>query len=95
MGGSLVRINALPLFRERAQITFTKLRCRSEEYKAMLIQSFEKEIVPYMNERIISPIVSRTFQLADVAAAHTYIEENRGYGKVVLAMTDTPQRPLV
>lgn len=88
IGGSLVQMNALPFFREQAQITFTKLRCRTEAYKATLVGSFEKEIVPYMNERIVSPLVNRTFQLEDVAAAHTYIEENRGYGKVVLSTTE-------
>lgn len=95
MGGSLVQMNALPFFREKAQITFTKLRCRSDAYKTTLVESFEKDIVPYMNERIISPIINRTFTMDEVAAAHTYIEENRGYGKVVLSMTETPQRPIV
>lgn len=95
IGGSLVQMNALPFFREKAQITFTKLRCRSEAYKTSLVESFEREIVPYMNERIISPIINRTFAVEEVAAAHTYIEENRGYGKVVLTMTDTPQRPML
>jgi NADPH:quinone reductase len=95
MGGSLVQMNALPFFRERAQITFSKLHCRSEQYKTTLVESFEREIVPYMNERIISPIINRTFAMEDVASAHTYIEENRGYGKVVLTMTDAPQLPIV
>ncbi|KPA83954.1 putative mitochondrial quinone oxidoreductase-like protein [Leptomonas pyrrhocoris] len=95
MGGSLVQMNALPFFRENAQITFTKLRCRSDQYKTTLVESFEQEIVPYLNARVISPVINRTFTLEEVGAAHTYIEENRGYGKVVLVLADAPQRPIL
>ncbi|KPI87437.1 quinone oxidoreductase-like protein [Leptomonas seymouri] len=94
MGGSQVQINALPFYREQAQITFTKLRCRRDDYKTMLVKSFEKEVIPYMNERIIAPIISHRFRLEEVAAAHTYIEENRGYGKVVLSMSDTSRHSI-
>ncbi|KAG5504410.1 hypothetical protein JKF63_04862 [Porcisia hertigi] len=94
MGGALVEMNALPLFRERAQITFSKLRCRSDHYKAELVTTFEQEIMPYINERIISPIVHRTFPLEEAAAAHTFVEENRGYGKVVLTLCEPPKPSL-
>ncbi|XQJ27147.1 alcohol dehydrogenase, zinc-containing-like protein [Leishmania guyanensis] len=88
MGGALVRVNALPLFREKAQITFSKLHCRSDQYKMELVTSFEREIVPYMSERIISTIVSRTFPLEEAASAHKFVEENGDYGKVVLTVCE-------
>ncbi|KAG5504796.1 hypothetical protein GH5_05424 [Leishmania sp. Ghana 2012 LV757] len=90
MGGALVEMNALPLFREKAQITFSKLHCRSDEYKAALVSSFQREIAPYMAERIISTMVSRTFPLDEAASAHKFIEESRDYGKVVLTVCDAP-----
>ncbi|KAK7194309.1 alcohol dehydrogenase, zinc-containing-like protein [Novymonas esmeraldas] len=91
MGGALVQMNALPFFRERAHITFSTLRCRDAVYKADLVRSFEREIIPYMNERIISPIVNRTFALEDAAAAHAFVEESRGYGKVILTVSEPPK----
>ncbi|KAG5478695.1 hypothetical protein LSCM1_06099 [Leishmania martiniquensis] len=94
MGGALVQMNALPLFREKAQITFSKLHCRSDEYKADLVSSFEREVVPYMSERIISTIVNRTFPLEEAASAHKFIEANYDVGKVVLTVCDSPKLTL-
>ncbi|CAJ1988980.1 alcohol dehydrogenase zinc-containing-like protein [Leishmania donovani] len=88
MGGALVHMNALPLFRERAKITFSKLHCRSDQYKAGLVTSFEREIVPYMSERIICTIVDRTFPLEEVTNAYKFLAENHGHGKVVLTVCE-------
>ncbi|GET88750.1 quinone oxidoreductase-like protein [Leishmania tarentolae] len=90
-GGALVHMNALPFLREKAQITFSRLHCRSDQYKAGLVTSFEREIVPYMSERIISTIVDRTFPLEEVANAYKFLSDNNDHGKVVLTVCEQPK----
>lgn len=94
MGGSSIEMSGLPLYRQMVHIIFSKLRCRGDDYKAALVSSFEREVMPYLNERIVSPIVSKTFPLTEAASAHTWIEENRGWGKVVLTMSDSTARTI-
>lgn len=88
MGGARVHVNCLPLFRQRAQIIFSKLRSQSDDYKAQLVQSFESEIMPLLSERIIVPVPNKTFPLEEVAQAHLRLEESKTWGKVVLTVNN-------
>lgn len=93
MGGARVHLNCLPLFRQRAQIIFSKLRCQNDDYKAQLVESFEKEVIPYMNERIIVPIANKTFPLEEVAQAHARLEDSKAWGKIVLTLNNPLSGP--
>lgn len=86
MGGAKVHLNCLPLLRQRAQIIFSKLRCQSDDYKRTLVESFEKEVIPYMNDRIIVPVANKTYPLEEVAQAHARLEDNKAWGKIVLTV---------
>ncbi|KAH9598924.1 hypothetical protein LSM04_004001 [Trypanosoma melophagium] len=88
MGGSKVSLNIIPFFRKRATVLFTKLRDRSDEYKADLMGGLEKEIIPYIKKRAIVPVVQRSFPLEEVAEAHSFIESNKSTGKVVLTVAE-------
>ncbi|ORC90171.1 putative oxidoreductase [Trypanosoma theileri] len=87
MGGTKVSLNIIPFFRKRATVLFTKLRDRTDEYKADLIGSLEKELLPYIRDRAIVPVVQRSFPLEEVAEAHSFIESNKSTGKVVLTVS--------
>ncbi|KAG5474054.1 hypothetical protein CUR178_04165 [Leishmania enriettii] len=61
MGGAKVHFHRLPLLRQRAHAIFSKLRCQSDDYRQNLVDTFVKEVVPYMNERVIVPVANKTY----------------------------------
>lgn len=42
------------------------------------------EILNLVRDRVLTPVVDRTFPLEDAAAAHQYVQERRNFGKVLL-----------
>lgn len=93
LGGARVHLNCLPLFRQRAQIIFSKLRCQSDEYKQELIESFEQEVIPYFRERIISPVANKTYDLEEAIQAHNRLEDSKSWGRIVLSMNSSLKHP--
>nr|CCC89868.1 putative oxidoreductase [Trypanosoma congolense IL3000] len=89
MGGSKVTLNTSTLLRKRGTLIFSKLRDQTNQYKASMVEDFEREIFPYLKERTIAPVVQRTFAMEDVAEAHTFIENNMTNGKIVLTMSSS------
>lgn len=57
---------------------------RADELASML-----DEILALFADGTFAPVVDRTFQFSDAAAAHRYIQERKNFGKVVL----TPEGP--
>ncbi len=43
-----------------------------------------REIVRLIAQGVLAPVIDRAFPLAETAAAHTYIQEHRNFGKVLL-----------
>ncbi|CAJ1029540.1 Alcohol dehydrogenase GroES-like domain/Zinc-binding dehydrogenase, putative [Leishmania lindenbergi] len=89
MGGAKVHLNCLPLLRQRAHIIFSKLRCQSDDYKENLVCTFEKEVLPYINERVIVPVANKTYPLEEVAQAHARLDDSRAWGKIVLTFSNS------
>jgi NADPH:quinone reductase-like Zn-dependent oxidoreductase len=44
----------------------------------------ERDLSPLFASGELEPVVDRVFPLAEAAEAHTYVEENRNLGKVML-----------
>lgn len=86
LGGARVHINCLTLFRQRANIIFSKLRCQSDEYKKELVDSFEREIIPFFQERVISPVANKTYEIEEVIQAHNRLDDHKSWGRVVLSL---------
>ncbi|EPY33625.1 NADPH2:quinone reductase [Angomonas deanei] len=94
VGGARLTMNALPLYRQRARISFCQLRTMTDTFKKELVQSFEEQVIPYMNEKMVIPTVFRSFPLDQVATVHTMLDENkqRSAGKYVLTVEETASR---
>ncbi|KAG5498984.1 hypothetical protein GH5_03678 [Leishmania sp. Ghana 2012 LV757] len=88
MGGAKVHLNCLPLLRQRAHVIFSKLRCQSDDYKQNLVDTFVKEVIPYMNERVIVPVANKTYPLEEVAQAHARVDDSKAWGKIVLTVNN-------
>lgn len=94
LGGARVHINCLSLFRQRASVIFSKLRCQSDEYKQKLVESFEQEIIPFFQERIISPVANKTYEVEEVIQAHNRLDDHKSWGRVVLSLNRSEKHTL-
>ncbi len=69
---------------KRLKIIGTTLRGRSLEEKAEATRKFSQEVVPLIADGKIVPNVDKIFPVAEVAAAHEYLDSNVSFGKVIL-----------
>lgn len=76
--------NLRPLMAKRANIHFSTLRTRSDDYKAALVKRFTEEIMPAFVSGELKPVVDRVFKMSEMAQAHEYMEKNENIGKIVI-----------
>lgn len=69
---------------KRLKIIGTVLRGRSTVDKAEATHAFAEFALPLFENGTLRPNVDRVFKLAEVSAAHEYLESNESFGKVVL-----------
>ncbi len=69
---------------KRLTIMGTVLRARSEEEKATATRLFAAHVGPLLADGTVRPVVDRTFSLEEVGEAHTVMEANKNFGKLVL-----------
>jgi NADPH2:quinone reductase len=96
VGGRIVQIGTLggtkghvalgPLMAKRATLIGTMLRSRPLNEKIALTQAFAAQVVPLFAEGALHPIIDRIFPLAEIQEAHRYVESDRNFGKVLLAI---------
>lgn len=84
LGGAKTDANLATILSKRLHIMGTVLRARSLEEKASLTLLFRQRILPLLAAGKIKPVIDRTFALEDAAQAHTYMQENKNFGKIVL-----------
>ncbi|WP_010093615.1 NAD(P)H-quinone oxidoreductase [Ornithinibacillus scapharcae] len=83
-GGVVPNVNLMALMAKYVQLYGTLLTPRSDEYKANLAKEFTEVVIPYFENGSIKPIVDTVFPIEDTAKAHTYMEENRNIGKIII-----------
>ncbi|MFQ5863783.1 MAG: NAD(P)H-quinone oxidoreductase [bacterium] len=84
LGGAKVEANLGTILRKRLRILGTTLRARPSEEKIALTQAFQKHVLPLLASAKIKSVIDRTFALEEAAKAHTYMEANKNFGKIVL-----------
>jgi putative PIG3 family NAD(P)H quinone oxidoreductase len=84
MAGASVTVDLGAVLRQRVQVRGTVLRSRPLEQKLDAMQGFARHVVPLLANGALRPIVDRVLPLAEAAAAHSYIEQNQSFGKVIL-----------
>ncbi|HEY1565580.1 MAG TPA: zinc-binding dehydrogenase [Solirubrobacteraceae bacterium] len=85
--GDEVTLALRDLMGRRAHILGTSLRQRPLEQKAVLVQQFAREAVPWFAERRLVTIVDRVFELSEVTDAFEYVRQPGKLGKVLLRTT--------
>ena len=94
VGGSIVQVGLLgageatvPLRRlmsKRARLVGTVLRSRPLEEKIALSRRFEAEILPLFESGRLRPVIDRRYGIDEVAKAHSYMQSNANFGKILL-----------
>ena len=84
-GGSDATISLRTLMGRRASIRGTVLRARPLPEKEALAEAFTREVLPGFAAGELRPVIDRTFPAEAAAEAHRYMEENRNFGKILLA----------
>lgn len=85
MGGAKVQqANLAKLLMKRVTLSGSTLRARSKSYKATLVHDFAERFLPQFETGQLKPVIDRVFEWQDVAEAHTYMEQNKNMGKIVL-----------
>ncbi|MBD0370184.1 MAG: NAD(P)H-quinone oxidoreductase [Pyrinomonadaceae bacterium] len=72
------------VMRKRLKIIGTVLRSRTTEEKAAATRSFEKHVLPLLKQGLVRPVIDKIYNLEEVRDAHTRLESNESFGKVVL-----------
>ncbi|ETX02323.1 MAG: NAD(P)H quinone oxidoreductase [Candidatus Entotheonella factor] len=86
MGGAEVNANLGMLMSKRLTVIGSVMRSQPLENKIAITQRFRERWLPLLEDGTIEPIIDRSFPLAEAAAAHRYMEENRNVGKILLTM---------
>ena len=84
LAGGRTKIDLLALMSKRAQLAGTMLRSRPLEEKVAATKRFVAEVIPSLESGLIKPVIDSRYQLADIAAAHQYLETNASVGKVLI-----------
>jgi len=83
-GGAAAEFNLSIALQKRLRIIGTVLRGRSVEEKAEAVSKFAKEVLPLFESGKVKPNVDKIFRFEEVETAHTYLESNESFGKVIL-----------
>ena len=83
-GGSSAEFNLGITLQKRLKIVGTVLRGRSIEEKAEATRKFSNDVLPLIGSGEVKPNVDKIFRFEEVADAHTYLESNESFGKVIL-----------
>ena len=84
LGGSMGELDLGPVLRKSLTVRGTTLRGTPLAEKARLVERCAAFILPRLADGRLRTIVDRKFVLADAAAAHAYMGQNRNLGKIVL-----------
>lgn len=84
MEGESASIDLRRVLGRRLTITGSLLRPRSVAEKAQIAAALAREVWPLIEAGTVTPIIYKTFPLADAAEAHRLMESSEHVGKIVL-----------
>lgn len=87
LGGSKVEANLGLILRKRIKVMGTVLRARPIEEKIRLTQNFKNHVLPLFEIGKIKPVIDSVFKLEDAVQAHTHMEDNKNFGKIILKVS--------
>jgi len=86
MAGQTGTFNLGVLMYKRAAVYGTVLRSRPLEEKIALAKQFTHELLPLFARGELRSEIDSTFPLSDLGAAHTHMETNANFGKILIGI---------
>ena len=83
-GGFKKEINLLPILKKHLIVRGSTLRPRTIEEKGVIAEELYKKVWPLIENKIVKPIIYKTFSMYDVKKAHELMESSKHIGKIVL-----------
>jgi NADPH2:quinone reductase len=83
-GGVKSEVNAGLILRRRLTVTGSTLRPRSIAFKAAIARACRSTVWPWIEQGRIKPVIYKSFDAHQAAAAHALMESSRHVGKIVL-----------
>ena len=84
IGGATAEIDLSMLMRNRLKVIGSVMRPQSIEEKIAITQRFMDRWLPELKRGVLQPVIDTVFPLAEARQAHTYMEANRNFGKIIL-----------
>lgn len=84
MGGRIAETDLSIILSRRLRIIGTVMRSRSLEEKIMAVRSFASEVLPYLRERRLIPVIDSVFPFDQLHRATQRMENNENVGKIIL-----------
>ena len=88
MSGATVEVDLSLIMRKRLHVIGSVMRSQPLANKIAITQRFRDRWLPLLESGDLQPTIDTSFPLAEAAAAHRYMEENRNIGKIILTMDD-------
>jgi len=85
--GPKIKANILPIMLKRLTFTGSTLRARETAFKADIARNLKEKVWPLIEQGKIKPVMSKSFDLKQAAAAHSYLESGQNMGKIVLTVS--------
>jgi putative PIG3 family NAD(P)H quinone oxidoreductase len=82
--GAIAPFNMGVLLRKRVTIVGTTLRARPLEEKIELAREFSARVIPLFDAGRLKPVIDRVMPFGEVRDAHTLMQSNKTFGKIVL-----------
>jgi NADPH2:quinone reductase len=84
LGGAKAEIDLGQVLRRRLHISGSTLRPRTNAFKAAIARNLRERVWPLFAEGKLTPVIYKTFPLAQAAQAHALMESSTHVGKIVL-----------
>jgi NADPH2:quinone reductase len=82
--GRMAEIDLGAVLRKRLTILGTSLRTRPPDERIAAAHAFDQHVGPLLESARVRPILDRVFAFDDAAEAHSRMEANANFGKIVL-----------
>ena len=86
MGGANAEISLGLLMVKRLRVIGSTLRARPVAAKSVIMSALRERVWPLIESGEIRPIIDEVIPITETSRAHTLIESNQTFGKVVLAI---------
>ena len=85
LAGGTATLAILTVMQRRLRLFGTVLRTRSAAEKAAATDAFACEVVPFLADGTIAPVIETVMPLADASAAYDLLASDATFGKIILS----------